>query len=247
MRYALDKNGNKICADDAQKDGEYFCQLCKTKMILRKGMVNVAHFAHKSNKECDPWYEPKGMWHVWNQNLFTQDCIEVPIIEDGEKHIADVYIEKYKTIIEFQHSPITKEVFEERNNFYTKNGRRIIWVFDFSEKDTIEQMDSVFAQSDQFLKFRWKHRSKFIESAKGNKNIDLIFYINQGGLQFNFLTNLSAIQCDKRRGLYNGYLHVTWSAEGYKFFGGYGSPYYGNYNKMLNKLIRQGGLNFAVN
>ena len=37
-------------------------------------------------------------------------------------------------VIEFQHSPITAEEFNVRNQFYLTYGKKVIWIFDLSEE-----------------------------------------------------------------------------------------------------------------
>lgn len=72
-------------------------------------------------------------WHRAWQNCFPKECREVVVQSDGVKHIADVLINK-KTVIEFQHSPITAEEIAERNRFYTECGYKVVWVFDADGK-----------------------------------------------------------------------------------------------------------------
>ena len=45
---------------------------------------------------------------------------------------ADVLINGY--VIEFQHSPISRDEIKERNEFYTNCGYKVIWVFDANDK-----------------------------------------------------------------------------------------------------------------
>ena len=71
-------------------------------------------------------------WHRAWQNCFPKECREVVVQSDGVKHIADVLINK--TVIEFQHSPITAEEIAKRNRFYTECGYKVVWVFDADGK-----------------------------------------------------------------------------------------------------------------
>ena len=72
-------------------------------------------------------------WHRAWQNCFPKECREVVVQSGGIKHRADVLINK-KTVIEFQHSPITAEEIAERNRFYTECGLKVVWVFDADGK-----------------------------------------------------------------------------------------------------------------
>lgn len=47
MYYALTKDGKKVSSLSADKNNKYFCPGCKSEVILKKGKINVEHFAHK--------------------------------------------------------------------------------------------------------------------------------------------------------------------------------------------------------
>lgn len=136
MYYAKNEAGNTICIEDSIPDHRYTCPVCGGEMRRKMGKIKQHHFAHIT-AECDPWYsENKGPWHRKMQSLFPAECQEVAKEMDGERHIADVYIPTYESavIIEFQHSPISPEEYEARNDFWSYFGT-VIWVFDLSEKD----------------------------------------------------------------------------------------------------------------
>ena len=65
---------------------------------------------------------------------------------ENEIHRADVFINN--TVIEFQHSPISVKEFDERNQFYTRNGHTLVWLFDWTEqygdKLTSNEEETVF-------------------------------------------------------------------------------------------------------
>jgi len=56
-------------------------------------------------------------WHKAWQSIFPLKNQEVPLPFDKPCHRADVLA--YGYVIEFQHSPISVEEFDERNLFYT--------------------------------------------------------------------------------------------------------------------------------
>ena len=153
MFYAIDNEGNRVHIKESVKDKEYFCPCCQNKLIRKMGSVVTHHFAHIAGV-CDSWYsENKGPWHVMMQDCFPRDNQEIKIKGENEKyHIADILLRgNYKdTIVEFQHSPMSKDVFEERTEFYAHNGgeekyggwffgyreieNRVVWVFDCRDK-----------------------------------------------------------------------------------------------------------------
>ena len=90
------------------------------------GDIKVWHWAHKSKKMCDHWWENETQWHRDWKNCFPEEWQEVVhFAEDGEKHIADVKTPS-GLVIEFQHSAIKPDEQRSRELFY----RNMIWIVD---------------------------------------------------------------------------------------------------------------------
>ena len=122
MRYAL-VNGEM---SEAERGLSGECRGCGMPMLSRCGRVRVKHWAHKGKVVCDPWMKAKTQWHIRWQDRFPKTWQEFRFIaESGEMHIADVKTKK-NWVIEFQHSPISYEERQARNNFYKK----LVWVVD---------------------------------------------------------------------------------------------------------------------
>ena len=103
------------------------CPCCNEDVIPKCGNIKAWHFAHKAKSDCK--YKPMTEWHYEWQSNFNKDFLEV-IQKDrntGEKHIADVK-NSAGVVIEFQHSSISHEEVESRENFYKK----MVWVLDGS-------------------------------------------------------------------------------------------------------------------
>ena len=71
---ATDKDGNLIKANDAEKDNDFFCPLCKTELILRKsGKTRKGskrpHFAHRA---LTPNCTPETALHFLFKNLLAE-------------------------------------------------------------------------------------------------------------------------------------------------------------------------------
>ena len=49
MFYALNKDGIRIDAYEADKNEQYTCPICNNRVILKRGSVNIDHFAHEAN------------------------------------------------------------------------------------------------------------------------------------------------------------------------------------------------------
>ena len=132
MIWAFDKDGVKVFADEAFVKHDYFCPMCGEPLVLKKGEVRVPHFAHHAKSICcDPWHYDMTDWHREWQERFPRNTQEIVMDSNGEKHRADVCVGK--TVIEFQHSPLSFEEFDERNAFYTSLGYKVVWLFDVIE------------------------------------------------------------------------------------------------------------------
>lgn len=123
MRFSI-VNGEKR---EAQKGLTGICIGCEQPVIPKCGPIKVKHWAHKSQCECDHWWENETEWHYSWKNNFPVECQEIRHrAEDGEWHIADVKT-KQGYILEFQHSFLKSEERLARNNFY---GNKLIWIVD---------------------------------------------------------------------------------------------------------------------
>lgn len=111
----------------AEKGLSGICVGCEQPMIPKCGPIKVKHWAHKSQCECDHWWENETEWHRTWKNNFPVECQEVRCKDkNGEWHIADVRT-KQGYILEFQHSFLNPMERQARNSFY---GSNLIWVVD---------------------------------------------------------------------------------------------------------------------
>ena len=55
----------------------------------------IAHWSHKSKKNCDSWHEAETDWHRMWKNYFPENWQEIIKYDQdtGEKHIVDVCTE----------------------------------------------------------------------------------------------------------------------------------------------------------
>jgi len=103
-----------------------FCPGCSQPMMAKCGTQRVWHWAHRGNRNCDPWWEPETMWHRSWKNHFPPGWQEVIRRDEaGEKHIADVMTEN-GLVIEFQHSHLPTQEKAAREAFH----RNMAWVVD---------------------------------------------------------------------------------------------------------------------
>ena len=122
MKYALQDNAKA----EATPGANGICACCGRELVAKCGSQKVWHWAHKSKKFCDHWWENETQWHRDWKNYFPQDWQEVlHFANDGEKHIADVKTSD-GLVIEFQHSKLCLEERTARERFY----ENMIWVVD---------------------------------------------------------------------------------------------------------------------
>jgi len=50
--FALDEKNRLYSPQDAQKGKSYFCPSCRKPVLLRRGDIKAAHFAHKADAAC---------------------------------------------------------------------------------------------------------------------------------------------------------------------------------------------------
>lgn len=123
MRYAL-VNKQKV---DPQPKLHGHCPHCNGEVISKCGRTKVWHWAHKSKRVCDPWWENETEWHrAWKDN-FPKEWQEISAVDGrtGETHIADIKT-PYGLTVEFQHSPMSLEELIAREGFYGN----MIWIID---------------------------------------------------------------------------------------------------------------------
>ena len=152
MLYATSMSGQKIAATPGQRAQ---CPGCGEPVISKCGQINIWHWAHESQSQCDSWSEPETLWHLQWKSLWPAECVEISIEKQGIKHRADV-LTPQGTVIELQHSSISVDEIRERERFYGK----MIWVFDIQEPYKQDYLH--FNEKDAYYTFRWKHPRKHL-------------------------------------------------------------------------------------
>jgi hypothetical protein len=112
---------------EATKEAKGSCPSCGSELIARCGELKVNHWAHKSIRNCDSWWEYETEWHRSWKNYFPDDWQEIDLSDEetGENHIADVRT-IHGLVIEFQHSHIKTPERISREKFY----KNMVWVVD---------------------------------------------------------------------------------------------------------------------
>ena len=182
MYFAVDNSGRRISADIAERGHEYFCPLCSGPVILRRGEIKEAHFAHEKAACLDNWNYDMSEWHYWMQSRFPPEQREVVVKHKGEVHRADILHKN--CVIEFQHSPISAGEIYERNNFYQAAGFNVAWVFDL--QDSYDAGRIVDCDYSGATLYKWSHPKASLRSfpppRENEKGLVLYFYwMNEDG------------------------------------------------------------------
>lgn len=180
MYIALNKEQKRISIKDAVQGDAFFCPVCLEKMFVKAGTERARHFSHFPNCECkDSWNGQYDMsdWHYEWQNQFPSENQEVVVQCDDIRHRADVLTDR--TVVEFQHSPLSSGKFNDRNVFYHGNiGYKVVWLYDMRE----DYEQDLLVESDSNGYFLWnKPRSTFRKYNLRAGEIDLFFQIADEG------------------------------------------------------------------
>lgn len=83
-------------------------------------------------------------------------------------------------VIEFQHSSITAEEFNERNRFYLDYGNKVIWIFDFSDEFESNQIEWYECRNSN-NKYKWKYAKRFLRDflPQENKKVTVFFQLGR--------------------------------------------------------------------
>jgi len=110
---------------EAYKGAKGICPICSSELMAKCGEFKMNHWAHKSNRDCDPWWEPETEWHRSWKNNFPVEWQEFSFIDEqnGEKHRADIHTDD-KLVIEFQYSSLNPNERRAREKFY----KNMVWV-----------------------------------------------------------------------------------------------------------------------
>jgi competence protein CoiA len=113
------------CRNSSRRPGlSGSCPVCERPLIAKCGHVRAHHWAHRGERVCDHWWEPRTDWHYNWQDKFPQPWQEFIFrAPSGEKHIADVHTNHGLTI-EFQYSHLRPEERAGRESFY----HNLVWV-----------------------------------------------------------------------------------------------------------------------
>ena len=145
------------------------CPMCLSPLVAKCGRTVAWHWSHCSLKDCDEWAEGETPWHLAWKSRFADS--EVTITRNGKSHRADVVSSRGK-VIEFQHSTISAEEIEEREEFYGD----MVWVLDVASAYSNSRigLDQRWPEAGEpYCKFKWNRRKTSFDASARPIFLDL--------------------------------------------------------------------------
>lgn len=131
-------NGQRLAASAAIKAESYVCPGCKSKVILHKGRIRIAHFAHERGAKCS-WGKGETIEHrtaklklaesMRNRGLRAEEEFVVESLVGDRRADVMTWNASGKAIaVELQHTPILLPDIERRARSYAREGIAQIWI-----------------------------------------------------------------------------------------------------------------------
>ncbi|UQD51423.1 competence protein CoiA [Bacillus methanolicus] len=179
MLTARRKNGELFSLGDFQnrellrqhyKKEEFYCPVCRQKVILKIGSKKIAHFAHQKEQSCS-WdhYERESDYHLagklklyeWLKKEGAKPALE-PFLPEIRKRPDILFLhDNKKYVIEFQCSVIPEEIIRKRTESYIVNGFIPIWIIGENQLNR-KSKNSASISSFHYLFLRKMGRTTFI-------------------------------------------------------------------------------------
>lgn len=113
------------------------CPECRLPMILKAGLIKIAHFAHKPGAECS-YGKGETKQHLLGKRMIAEWLretqpgskveLELPI-GNRRADIAQIFPNGWIVVHEIQLASITVESLTERTNDYLREGCDTVWYF----------------------------------------------------------------------------------------------------------------------
>ncbi len=144
MYIAYNRDG-KICNaidEEISKSEDYFCPLCKCKLVFKRGRKIQSHFAHFKSSECSfTNYKKESKEHLnvkkilyqHFKNKYDKVFVEYIFKTDDSLQIADVYLANNNIAFEYQRSVIPFLDIKKRTLGYEKANIKLIWLIDINK------------------------------------------------------------------------------------------------------------------
>lgn len=161
-KYAYNINNECITIDEYIYNNIKYNIKCYNghELICAHGDIIKPYFRHKNKNDTSGY--PMTEWHCEWQSNFPITEYSFPKKNDIQikDRRADVFLQEYDIIIEFQHSKIDNNEVNERKNDYDLNNKKIIWIID-GNNDTIKITELKYCNRFflEFISDTWKYKS----------------------------------------------------------------------------------------
>lgn len=111
----------------------FFCPSCQAPLLLKIGVINIPHFAHRTLSGCDHYSEPESSLHLQGKLLLHQFFKQRNFKVNLENYLpeirqrADLLVDG-QYAIEFQCSTISPEDLQQRSQGYRRLDIKDIWI-----------------------------------------------------------------------------------------------------------------------
>lgn len=137
MFIAIDEVGNEIEAIHASRSKKYYCPVCQSEVIVKRGDIKIAHFSHQNINMCERYlYRRESPLHLKLKNnlyLMLKPNYDVRLeyyLQEIEQ-IPDCLVE-CSVALEIQLSKISPSLIMDRTNGYKTLGIDVRWIHDDS-------------------------------------------------------------------------------------------------------------------
>lgn len=119
------------------RSDDYFCPVCKERLIFRAGNIRIPHFSHRRDSACTTFEtEPESLQHLQGKkylfHFFSNQGLNVSLeyYLPDIKQRADLFVQNQSQsfAIEYQCSPLPKSLLEKRTKGYKSKGIIPIWI-----------------------------------------------------------------------------------------------------------------------
>lgn len=136
MLYAKQQDGNYVNAQDASRAGSYFCPTCTQPVLLKRGELKAAHFAHREHG-CNTFSEGETNEHLAGKQLLVKlwsqlDCqVELEAYQASLRQRPDVlcsFHDGHHLALEFQCAPLSLAQMIHRSVGYQTVHFKFFWM-----------------------------------------------------------------------------------------------------------------------
>lgn len=140
MLIARDSSGFPVEAARELLPGAFSCPACDGRVLLKRGRVKVAHFAHTPNAEC--WTDGESVAHLQGKRLLAEQFqllgydVQLEETYRAEGRRVDVAVTvpdgagRYRVAVEVQDSPIAVDTMKARTRIDRALGfEGTTWIF----------------------------------------------------------------------------------------------------------------------